>query len=416
MQAGQWPRVPLGDVLSSVQAGFASGERSDDGVIQLRMNNVDTEGQIIWDRFIRVPATAEMMDEYRLQPDDVVFNNTNSTELVGKSARFESHDEPVVYSNHFTRLRARTDVLCPAYLGRWLNHQWRVGTFAEMCNKWIGQSAVKTDKLLALTIPLPPLAEQERIARRLTSELAAVDQARAAAADRLAAAQALPTAYLRNLFDCDSRQWRYRRIDEVCDLLPSKSIASDGDTPVKAITTACLSERGFVPSGIKVARMYAADIPDCLVRRGEILVARSNTPELVGRASMYAGEPADVVASDLTIRLIPRPLSDGLDSQFLAMYLSFLFQTGHWRERAGGASGTMKKITRTQISAEQVPNPPPAEQRRIAAELTRRLEGAQRLAAALAAELAALEALPAALLRRAFEPQAGVQPRSGDMT
>ena len=44
-----------------------------------------------------------MIDEYRLRRGGVVFNNTNSSELVGKSALFQDHAEPVVYSNHFAR-------------------------------------------------------------------------------------------------------------------------------------------------------------------------------------------------------------------------------------------------------------------------------------------------------------------------
>ncbi|MFN7430990.1 MAG: restriction endonuclease subunit S, partial [bacterium] len=50
------------------------------------------------------------------------------------------------------------------------------------------------------SIPLPPLAEQERIAGRLTEQLAAVERARGAAQSRLAAAESLPAAYLREVF------------------------------------------------------------------------------------------------------------------------------------------------------------------------------------------------------------------------
>lgn len=195
-----WPHVPLDRLLESAQAGFASGQRSDSGVIQLRMNNVNTQGQFVWDRFLRVPASQSVIDEYRLCPGDVVFNNTNSTELVGKSALFQGHAEPVVYSNHFTRLRVRREALSPPYLAAWLNHEWQRGTFAEICNRWIGQSAVKANKLLALSIPLPPLAEQERIAGWLSQGMEQAAEARCAALAQLAAIQALPAALLREAF------------------------------------------------------------------------------------------------------------------------------------------------------------------------------------------------------------------------
>jgi len=64
--------------------------------MQLRMNNVDTRGNFMWDEFIRVPADAATIEFYRLTKGDVLSNNTNSTELVGKSALFAGHSEPAV--------------------------------------------------------------------------------------------------------------------------------------------------------------------------------------------------------------------------------------------------------------------------------------------------------------------------------
>jgi type I restriction enzyme S subunit len=164
------------------------------------MNNVGTRGNLAWDEFIRVPVDEGNTKKYRLRPGDVVFNNTNSVELVGKSALFQGYPEPVVYSNHFTRLRVRPDQLHPAYLGAYLVQQWQLGTFAKLCNRWIGQSAVKNDKLLGLEIPLPPLAEQKRIAAILNEQMAAVERARAAAEAQLGAIRRLPAALLRRAF------------------------------------------------------------------------------------------------------------------------------------------------------------------------------------------------------------------------
>ena len=133
------------------------------------------------------------------------------------------------------------------------------------------------------------------------------------------------------------RAWPMRPLGEVCTLLPAKSIALAGDTAVRAITSACLTELGFEPSGIKPARMWARDVDECVVGNGEILMARSNTPELVGRVASFDGEPEGVVASDLTIRILP---SGTLHTEFLTSYLSALYCSGYWKERAGGASGS----------------------------------------------------------------------------
>jgi type I restriction enzyme S subunit len=253
---------------------------------------------------------------------------------------------------------------------------------------------------VVLDLPVPPLSEQKRLAAILTEQIAAVERARAAAEAQLKAARDLPAAYLSAVFNsADAKQWPRKRFGDICELLPAKSIATDGDTNVLAITTACLSEIGFEPSGVKPARMRANDAAECVVSPGEVLIARSNTPDLVGRVSMFSGNPNGAVASDLTIRIRPR---DNLESPFLTAYLSFLYLSGYWKGRAGGASGTMKKITRTQILDEQIPLPSRMDQQHIMGRLAEQMVSAERSRKTLEEQLDTINKLPAALLRRAF--------------
>lgn len=214
-----WRWVRLGDVIAEAKPGFASGARDPEGVVQLRMNNVDTRGKMDWSEFIRVPAEESVVNEYQMTAGDVLFNNTNSVELVGKNALFLGFQEPVVYSNHFTRLRVHPQRLDPRYLAAWLLQQWQLKVFESIGNRWIGQSAVKNDKLLALEIPLPPLEEQNRIAAILNEQMGAVERARAAAAAQLAAAKALPAAYLRAVFSSpEAQQWPTRTLGDLCEI------------------------------------------------------------------------------------------------------------------------------------------------------------------------------------------------------
>jgi len=223
-----WRWVKFGDVIAESQSGFASGQRDSKGVIQLRMNNVDTRGNLIWDEFLRVPGDKTAIEKFSLKVGDVVFNNTNSTELVGKSALFTGYDEPVTYSNHFTRLRTKPDIADPGFITFWLISQWQAKTFANICNRWIGQSAVKTDKLFALEIPIPPLDEQRRIASRLNEQLAAVESARKAAAEQLQAAYDLPLAYLREVFESkEAKHWQSKFIGDLAE-------TCSGSTPLRS--------------------------------------------------------------------------------------------------------------------------------------------------------------------------------------
>jgi type I restriction enzyme S subunit len=188
-------------------------------------------------------------------------------------------------------------------------------------------------------IPLPPLAEQKRIVAILTDRLSTIDKARTATETQLKAAKALPAAYLREVFDSpEAQKWGRKRLGDVCELLPAKSIATEGDTEVLAITTACLSETGFQSAGIKRARMRSQDAALSRVSSGEVLIARSNTSDLVGRVTIYSGEIEGVVASDLTIRI---KTGSTLQPNFLTNYLSSLYIQGYWKKRAGGASDSI---------------------------------------------------------------------------
>ena len=156
--------VKLKNIVVDSQSGFASGERTNDGVVQLRMNNVTTKGALDWSSFIRVPTTEKQLQKFQLNPGDILFNSTNSPELVGKTTIFENFKEPVVFSNHFVRLRVDDTKVVSKFLARWFGYKWQKGLFKRLCTRWVNQAAVRKEDLLALELPLPPLPEQERIA------------------------------------------------------------------------------------------------------------------------------------------------------------------------------------------------------------------------------------------------------------
>jgi type I restriction enzyme S subunit len=159
--------VSLGDIITDIQSGFASGERSPDGPVQLRMNNVTTDGNLDWSSFIRVPAAPTLIEKFQLHPGDIVFNSTNSPDLVGKTSIFTGFNEPVVFSNHFLRLRVDEALVSPHYLSYWFNLQWQKRVFESMCTQWVNQAAVRKEDLLALKLTLPSLPTQKQIINAL---------------------------------------------------------------------------------------------------------------------------------------------------------------------------------------------------------------------------------------------------------
>lgn len=228
---------------------------------------------------------------------------------------------------------------------------------------------VSKTQLENYVIAIPGLIEQRRIAKELEKKLSILNDAKEKIIFQQNSARTLTLTYLKKTFDdTQGMKWGKKPLKDVCDLLNAKPIALNGDKEVIAITSACLTEEGFNPFGVKTAKMWADDAEQCVVQAGEVLIARSNTPDLVGRVSLFEGEPIGAVASDLTIRMLPKD-SDELNARFLTQYLSYLFISGHWKTRAGGASGTMKKITRSQIRNEPIPIPKINDQNMISKDL-----------------------------------------------
>ena len=167
----KWPLVQLGEVCKA-QSGFAMGKSrvSDDGVPHVRPMNITTDGLFSWNGMKRIAENDFAGKEhYLIEAGDILFNNTNSRELVGKTCYIE-HSMKAGFSNHITRLRVIHEKCSPQFLSTSLHNAWRKGAFANLAHRWIGQAGINIKSLLAFTIPLPPMDVQLEIVKELESE------------------------------------------------------------------------------------------------------------------------------------------------------------------------------------------------------------------------------------------------------
>ncbi|MGV9934557.1 restriction endonuclease subunit S [Streptomyces olivaceoviridis] len=163
-----WVRATLGELGVEVQPGFASGKhnRDGEGVIHLRPMNITRNGVLDTQDARYVVENSDR----RVELGDVLFNNTNSPALVGKTAWVDSA-EPLAYSNHMTRLRG-PEGLDGKFLAMQLHHMWATGYFKSILNNHVNQASVSRKALLDTAIMVPPLAEQHRIVAKLDEQLA----------------------------------------------------------------------------------------------------------------------------------------------------------------------------------------------------------------------------------------------------
>jgi len=151
-----WQWVRLGEIVLNVQPYFAFDNKKtiNGDLLHIRPFNIGIDGELDLAQRVYISSTGVEKGLMQLEPDDVLFNNTNSVELVGKTALVR---EPLkaAWSNHVTRLRTDTPKCEPGWLAFSLRALWLQGFFARNFNKWIGQAGFNTDALKATEIPLP---------------------------------------------------------------------------------------------------------------------------------------------------------------------------------------------------------------------------------------------------------------------
>lgn len=155
-----WTVAPLTNVCSSVDYG-SSTKASDDGsgIPLIRMGNVDYSGYTDLSNLKYVVLSPEEVEKYRLLEGDILFNRTNSKELVGKTGLWDGSCEAVVAS-YFIRVRVKRDMLNPLYFWAFMNTRYMKRVLLDTARGAIGQSNINAKELKAFVIGLPPIKLQ----------------------------------------------------------------------------------------------------------------------------------------------------------------------------------------------------------------------------------------------------------------
>jgi hypothetical protein len=154
--------LPIREVVETSFNGFAAGKdnQKDYGTLQIRPTNLINE-ELVFDKNIFVEV---INNRLRLKQNDVIFNNTNSRVLIGKTVIFDK-DIDATLSNHMTVLRVKKSIIIPKYLMIILNIYQKRKVFYNICTNWNNQSGINYSVLKSVRIPVPNIVEQEKIVR-----------------------------------------------------------------------------------------------------------------------------------------------------------------------------------------------------------------------------------------------------------
>ncbi|MEF8712583.1 MAG: restriction endonuclease subunit S [Accumulibacter sp.] len=351
-----WIESTVGRVVVDLQSGFAQkpGEDDDGMTPQIRTHNITPEGKITLEGIKHVSASAKELERCRLAVNDVVFNNTNSEEWVGKTAVFDQEGE-YVFSNHMTRLRADTSLINPAFLGSYLHLLWSMGYSKTRAKRWVSQAGIEGAALASFKIPLPALPEQQRIVDVLqgAEDLAKTKRLISEKIDQL-----VRTIYWEHFgawYTPDGLRDSVRISEYVDDSQYGVSEAMEGRGSHAVLRMNSITTSGWLDlSDLKYANLSKRDADSTILKNGDLLFNRTNSKELVGKCAVWRGTKENFSFASYLVRF---RLKHGMLPEYLWATLNSAY--GKYRlVNAAKQAVSMANVSPTDLGRLTVPLPP----------------------------------------------------------
>lgn len=408
-----WRWVRLEEILQDIQSGFAFGKKkiTNGDLLHIRPFNIGIDGELNLAQKVYIPSTSIEKSLAQLESGDVLFNNTNSVELVGKTALVR---EPLcaAWSNHVTRLRADLSQCEPGWLAFSLRVLWIQGFFARNCNKWIGQAGFNIDAIKATEIPLPPLPEQRRIVARIEELMGRIREARRLREEARRDAECLWQAVLAETFPRPGAElpesWRWVRLGDVAKLFSG----TWGDEITESRNPETVCAKVIRVSDIKESLTIDYDrAPLRAVKKreaeryrlteGDLVVVKSSGSQakvISGRAALFTVNTEHYIPSNFTFAV--RPYQGVVSPVFLWYWLNSGYVRALIAKRV--STFTYPNLKKADYESVSVPLPPLPEQRRIVTHLEALQERIRALKEAQAQTEVELRRLEQAVLEKAF--------------
>ena len=393
-----WPVVPLDEVAET-----ALGKMLDKGkpkghahVPYLRNVNVQW-GRIDTDDLLTMELADDERERFRVRKGDLLVCEGGE---IGRCAIWQGRDEYLAYQKALHRIRPGDSV--DARFLRYLLEHYSVNGMLAGMSTGTTIAHLPQQQLRRVPVPLPPLKEQWRIVALLEDHLSRLDASDAYVHAGLARAQVWYAKVIDQLVWSPGNPHR-----EVRSLLrePMRNGRSDraaqgSECGTRTLTLTAVTRNSFIDEHTKLTTTTPDRAVGLWLEPGDILVQRSNTPELVGTSARFDGPRDWAIFPDLLIRL--RANESLVDSRFLSAALRS--KRGHvqLRRQAKGAAGSMPKIDQETVGSVLIPLPSGKDQRRIVAQVTAADSGLRQLRAELEAMQLRSAALRRSLLAAAF--------------
>ena len=194
-----WEEKKLGDICSDIRYGTSTPSNENGEYKYLRMNNITNDGFLDVSHYKTISLPEKELEKCLVKRGDIIFNRTNSRELVGKSCVF-TEDENMVIAGYLIRIRLK-EGFEPQFITYSMNLQRSLGLFQHLIVGAVHQANISANNIQKVIINYPPLSEQQSIVATLDSLKSKVDRLQENYNKISQECDALKQAILRQVFE-----------------------------------------------------------------------------------------------------------------------------------------------------------------------------------------------------------------------
>lgn len=332
-----WPSVKLGEVLTERKEA-PDPSKIDTGEIRVVEKISFNTGRI--DFRLNGHTRTKMI---AIHPGDLVISGINAPKgaiaIYGKDER-----QPIAATIHYGAYKVNTERATLKFLW-WL---LRSNTFRKILTFHLPggiKTELKAKRLLPIPVPLPSLSEQQRIVKRIECLAEKIKEAHGLRLISVRETENLIKSCLNQLANQFSK---FGILGEILTDKPRNgwSARCDNDeTGYPVLTLGAVTGYSYKNSEFKRTSLPTNPDSHYWLKKGDLLITRSNTPELVGHAAVYDGSPSPCIYPDLIMRI---PVDETKAIKRLVWYwLQSPMVREYIQGNAKGTSPTMKKISQS---------------------------------------------------------------------
>ena len=390
-----WQTKKLADLVE-VQNGYAfsSKDYSESGHFLMRIGNVQNGYISTADpKFIKLPADGSLK-RFVLSEDDILVSLTGN---VGRVGVIQAEHLPAALNQRVARISIRKD--SPAT---------RELLLLFLCSDWFreeligaghgaAQQNVSTKDLVEIEIPVPPLAEQQRIVGLLDEVFEGLATAKANAEKNLQNARALFESHLQSVFTQRGPGWKQKTLEEIATTFGrGKSKHRPRNEPKLYGGKYPFIQTGDIRNADHFITEYSQTYSEAGLTQSKLWPKGTICITIAANIAETAILGFDACFPDSVIGVVANPKEAEVG------FIEYLLQSFKARIQALGKGSAQANINMGTFENERFPFPPVAEQKEIVEKLDALSEETHRLARLYERKLAALDALKKSLLQQAF--------------